>query len=78
MDRKDRVVDEVLLERFWGSIKHEEACLDPTVKEALLGLTKLFVFQHAEGLGSAIRYRPPQEVRLKERSERKPMQTPHV
>ena len=63
-DGKDRVFDNIFIERLWRTVKYEEVYIHSyeTVREARKSLTKYFKFYNGERLHESLGYRTPQEV----------------
>jgi len=64
MDGRDRVYDNILVERLWRSVKYEEAYLHgyQTVSEARQSLEAYFRFYNTERLHQGLGYRTPYEI----------------
>ncbi len=64
MDGKGRALDNILIERFWRSVKYEDVylkCYD-TVPALFTGLTHYFTFYNQERPHQSLGYRTPAEV----------------
>jgi len=64
MDGKGRALDNVIIERFWKSIKYEDILIReyPTVKELRLGVAAYILFYNTERLHQSHHYRTPEQV----------------
>jgi putative transposase len=61
MDGRGRALDNIFVERFWRSVKHEDIYLKgyATMPEARLGLTEYFLFYNRERTHQSLDYRTP-------------------
>lgn len=66
MDGKGRAIDNIFIERFWRSIKHEKIYLEPSADGLeLYGKIKEYMaFYNAERLHQSLGYKIPQQVYL--------------
>lgn len=64
MDGRGRALDNVFVERLWRSVKYEDIYPNgyATLREALQGLTRYFLFYNDERPHQALKYRTPAEV----------------
>lgn len=64
MDGKGRVFDNILMERFWRTLKQEEVYLKryENVAEAREGIAAFMVFYNGERIHASLDYRTPSEV----------------
>ena len=64
MDGKGRYADNILLERLWRTVKHEEVYLKAysNGREARAGLDAYFSFYNTQRPHQALGYRTPAEV----------------
>jgi len=64
MDGRERLYDNIFVERLWRTVKYEEIYLHDyqTVQEARHRLAQYFYFYNTERLHEALGYRTPQEV----------------
>lgn len=67
MDAKGRSIDNIVIERFWRSLKYEDVYLQNynTMKEARTGIGKYIKLYNRERLHSALDYDTPDEVYFK-------------
>jgi len=67
MDGKGRSIDNIVIERFWRSLKYEDVYLQNynTLKEARAGIGKYIELYNKERLHSALDYDTPDEVYFK-------------
>jgi len=67
MDGKGRSIDNIVIERFWRSLKYEDVYLQNynTIKEARAGIGKYIKMYNQERLHSALDYATPDEVYFK-------------
>jgi len=67
MDAKGRSIDNIVIERFWRSLKYEDVYLQNynTIKEARAGIEKYINLYNQERLHSSLDYKTPDEVYLK-------------
>ncbi len=67
MDGKGRSIDNIVIERFWRTIKYEDIYLNgyETIKEAKKGIGEFITFYNEERLHSSIEYETPDEVYLR-------------
>jgi putative transposase len=67
MDGKGRSIDNIVIERFWRSLKYEDVYLQNynTIKEARAGIGKYIKLYNQERLHSALDYATPDEVYFK-------------
>ena len=67
MDAKGRSIDNIVIERFWRSLKYEDVYLQNynTIKEARAGIKKYINLYNQERLHSALDYKTPDEVYFK-------------
>ena len=67
MDAKGRSIDNIVIERFWRSLKYEDIYLQNynTIKEARAGIEKYINIYNQERLHSALDYKTPDEVYFK-------------
>ena len=67
MDAKGRSIDNIVIERFWRSLKYEDVYLQNynTIKEARAGIKKYINLYNQERLYSALDYNTPDEVYFK-------------
>jgi len=67
MDGKGRSIDNIVIERFWRSLKYEDVYLQNynTLKEARTGIGKYIELYNKERLHSALDYDTPDEVYFK-------------
>jgi len=67
MDAKGRSIDNIVIERFWRSLKYEDVYLQNynTIKEARAGIEKYINLYNQERLHSALDYKTPDEVYFK-------------
>ena len=67
-DGRDRVCDNIFIERLWRTVKYEEVYIHSydTVKEARESLDSYFRFYNNERLHQSLGYKTPQEVYLRE------------
>ena len=67
MDAKGRSIDNIVIERFWRSLKYEDVYLKNynTMKEARAGIGKYIELYNKERLHSALDYDTPDEVYFK-------------
>jgi putative transposase len=66
MDGKNRALDNVLIERFWRSLKQEKIYLIilNTVKEAKDAITDYITFYNNKKMHQSLEYFTPQQVYL--------------
>ena len=64
MDAKGRSIDNIVIERFWRSLKYEDIYLQSynTIKEARVGIGKYIELYNSERLHSALDYATPNEA----------------
>ena len=64
MDAKGRSIDNIVIERFWRTIKYEDIYPQSydTIKEARVGIGRYMDIYNKERLHSAIDYKTPDEV----------------
>jgi len=64
MDAKGRSIDNIVIERFWRTLKYEDVYLQQynTIKEAHIGIGKFIKYYNSERLHSSISYHTPNEV----------------
>jgi putative transposase len=64
MDGKGRALDNILMERFWRSLKYEDVYLKSydTVPELFIGLTHYFTFYNHERPHQSLAYQTPAAV----------------
>jgi len=64
MDAKGRSIDNIVIERFWRSLKYEDVYLQSynTIKEARVGIGKYIELYNSERLHSALDYATPNEA----------------
>jgi putative transposase len=64
MDAKGRSIDNIVIERFWRSLKYEDVYLQNynTIKEARIGIGKYIELYNTERLHSALDYSTPNEA----------------
>jgi putative transposase len=64
MDGKGRWVDNVIMERFWWSLKYEDAYLKryDTVTELYEGIAKYMKFYNEQRIHSSLSYKKPRDV----------------
>jgi putative transposase len=64
MDGKGRCIDNILIERFWRSIKQEEIYIKPcdNVKEIRQNIKKYIIFYNQERPHQSLNYQTPDEV----------------
>ena len=64
MDGKNRALDNILVERFWRSLKYEDIYLRDyqTVGELRLGLKRYFEFFNGERFHQSLEYATPNEI----------------
>ena len=64
MDAKGRSIDNIVIERFWRSLKYEDVYLQNynTIKEARAGIKKYIELYNSERLHSALDYGTPNEA----------------
>ena len=64
MDAKGRSIDNIVIERFWRSLKYEDIYLQNynTIKEARIGIGKYIELYNSERLHSALDYSTPNEA----------------
>ena len=69
MDGRDRVFDNIFIERLWRSVKHEEVYLKDykTIREAVEGLRRYFDFYNNERLHQSLEYRTPATLYFSDR-----------
>ena len=67
MDAKGRSIDNIVIERFWRSLKYEDVYLQNynTIKEARAGIKKYINLYNQERLHSALDYKTPDECYFK-------------
>ena len=67
MDAKGRSIDNIVIERFWRSLKYEDVYLKNynTIKEARAGIGEYIELYNKERLHSALDYKTPDEVYFK-------------
>ena len=67
MDAKGRSIDNIVIERFWRSLKYEDVYLKNynTIKEARAGIGEYIELYNKERLHSALDYETPDEVYFK-------------
>ena len=67
MDAKGRSIDNIVIERFWRSLKYEDVYLNSysNIKEARKGISEYIDIYNKERLHSAIDYKTPDEVYYK-------------
>jgi len=67
MDAKGRSIDNIVIERFWRSLKYEDVYLQNynSIKEARTGIGKYIELYNKERLHSALDYDTPDEVYFK-------------
>ncbi len=70
MDGKGRSIDNIVIERFWRSIKYEDIYPKSyaSIKEARRGINDYIDFYNQERLHSALEYMTPDEIYYAERS----------
>lgn len=63
MDAKGRSIDNIVIERFWRTLKYEDVYLQHynTIKEADIGIGKFITYYNSRRLHSAIDYNTPNE-----------------
>jgi putative transposase len=66
MDGKGRALDNIMIERFWRSVKYEEVYLKnyETTHEAIDGLNHYMLFYNKERLHQALNYKTPFSVHV--------------
>ena len=64
MDSKGRCLDNIIIERFWRSLKYEEVFLNEyeTVDEAKQAINRYIKFYNTERMHQSLNYATPQEV----------------
>ena len=64
MDGKGRYLDNIIIERFWRSLKYENIYIQDyqNMKEAREGLKKYFEFYNNDRYHQSLNYKTPQEV----------------
>ena len=67
MDAKGRSIDNIVIERFWRSLKYEDVYLKNynTIKEARAGIGEYIELYNKERLHSTLDYKTPDEVYFK-------------
>ncbi len=72
MDGKGRSIDNIVIERFWRTIKYEDIYLEgySTIKEARKGIDQFIDYYNNERLHSAINYTTPNEAYSKKDKNR--------
>ena len=67
MDAKGRSIDNIVIERFWRSLKYEDVYLQNynTIKEARAGIEKYINLYNQERLHSSLDYKTPDEIYFK-------------
>jgi putative transposase len=66
MDGRGRCLDNIFVERLWGSLKYEEVYLKDytSVQEARAGIGRYFRFYNHDRLHQSLDYRTPATVYL--------------
>ena len=64
MDGKGRCIDNIRVERFWRSLKYEEAYLKPyeSLEEARTSINEYMKFYNSERPYQILNYKTPDEV----------------
>jgi len=64
MDAKGRSIDNIVIERFWRTLKYEDVYLQQynTIREADIGIGKFIDYYNSRRLHSSIDYNTPNEV----------------
>jgi len=67
MDAKGRSIDNIVIERFWRTLKYEDVYLQQynTIREADIGIGKFIDYYNSKRLHSSIDYSTPNEVYYK-------------
>ena len=76
MDGRERVFDNIFVDRLWRSVKYEEVYLNQyqTVSDARNRLTRYFIFYNMERLHESLGYQTPYEIYVKDRVKINPVQ----
>lgn len=72
MDGKGRCIDNILMERFWGSVKQEEVYIKPCdkVKEIKKNIKNYIIFYNQERPHQSLNYQTPDEVYFQKNKEK--------
>ena len=72
MDGKGRCIDNILMERFWRSVKQEEVYIKPcdTVKEIKENIKNYIIFYNQERPHQSLNYQTPDEVYFQKNKEK--------
>jgi len=72
MDTKGRSIDNIVIERFWRTLKYENVYPSSysTIKEAREGIDDYIKIYNSERLHSALDYQTPDEVYYKQANNR--------
>lgn len=64
MDAKGRSIDNIVIERFWRTLKYEDVYPSSykNIKEARIGIDKYITIYNNEKLHSSLDYKTPDEV----------------
>jgi putative transposase len=64
MDGKNRALDNILVERFWRTLKYEDIYLKDyeTMSDLKLGLKRYFEFYNGERFHASLDYATPNEI----------------